>query len=203
MAREGAARHFEGVAGTYTELRGSWLNGVLRRQEQRAVRALAAIEPGAVVLDAGCGDGETLAWLGGLGARAFGFDLVEPMAAHCRRRGLEVCVQDMENPGFRPAFDWVLCIGSLEFTADPGRAIAGFASCLRRPGRLVLLFPRRGLLGRVYAAYHRSHGVDIWLFSRRDVERMLAAAGLRPSAWRDCALSSVVLADFTAPGAAA
>lgn len=189
-----AARHFEKVAGEYTDLRDRGLKGVLRRQEQRAVEELATLNPGSRVLDAGCGDGEVLAWLRSREAVAIGVDLVLPMASHCRRRGFEVVVQDMESLGLRPVFDWVLCIGSLEFVADPRRTLAGLAACLRPAGRLVLLFPRRGFAGIAYAAYHRIHGVPIWLFSQREMTEHLAACGLEIEDWRHGALSSVVRA---------
>jgi SAM-dependent methyltransferase len=189
-----AARHFERVAPTYTALRGRGPNGLLRRQEQRAVAALAAIAPGARVLDAGCGDGETMAWAEGLGARAFGFDLVRSMAGHCRTRGFDVCVQDMESPGFRPVLDWVLCVGSMEFTSDPQRAMHGFSGCLEPGGRLLLLFPRRGLLGHLYRLYHRAHGVPIHVFSHAEISLLLSRAGFQPLRWRRCVLASVCLA---------
>jgi len=199
MAHPAAARHFARVASAYTELRGGGLTGLLRRQEQEAVRALAAVAPGQRILDVGCGDGEVLAWLAAQGARATGVDLVPAMAAHCRRRGFDVCVQDMERLGVRPAFDWVFCVGSLEFTREPRRAIEAFAGALRPEGRLLLLFPRRGVSGFLYAAYHRTHGVPIWLFSRADVSRLLSAAGLVVDGWRDCALSSVCTARRRSP----
>ncbi len=191
MAHPAAARHFARVAATYTDLRRSGVKGALRESEQRAVRELAPVARGERVLDAGCGDGEILAWLVARGARATGVDLVLPMARHCRSRGFEVCVQDMEHLAFRAAFDWVLCVGSLEFTRDPQRALNGFATSLRPGGRLLLLFPRRGGLGLVYAAYHRSHGVPIWLFSHDDITARLRAAGLEVEDWRRCRLSSV------------
>jgi SAM-dependent methyltransferase len=194
MASEAAARHFTRVASDYGKLRQQGLNGFLRGREQRAVAALARVQPGARVLDAGCGDGETLAWLVARGARPVGFDLVAPMAAHCHARGFDVCVQDMERPGFRATFDWVLCIGSLEFTREPASALQALSGCLHQGGRFVLLFPRRNWLGRVYAAYHRRHGVPVWLFSRRQMTRLLRRAGLEPVEWRDCLLSSVCLA---------
>lgn len=194
MANEAARRHFAHAASGYTELRRRGVNGWLRRQEQRAVAELARFDAGVRVLDAGCGDGEILRWATAQGARAFGFDLVPEMAVTCRARGFDVCVQDMEDIGFQPGFDWVLCIGSLEFTPHPERALAGFVRCLRADGHLVLLYPRRGWLGSIYAAYHRRHGVPISLFDRDSLTALMRRLGLEPRAWRDCLLSSVCLA---------
>ena len=197
MATQAVIRHFERVALDYPHLRERWPLGRWRRHEEHAVAALAQIAPGERVLDVGCGDGVTLTWLARVGARAVGVDVTRPMAAHCRRRGFDVCVQDMERLGFRACFDWVLCIGAMEFTAQPVLAVQSFATCLRPSGRLALLFPRRNLLGGLYAAYHRTHGIRARRFSREEITGLLRVVGLEVEAWRDCALSSVCRARQT------
>jgi SAM-dependent methyltransferase len=194
---DAARDHFERAGPSYTRRRHTWPLGALRAGEQRAVQALARVEPGAAVLDVGCGDGEILAWLGAVGARAVGIDAARSMARRCARRGLRVCVQDMEHLGFRGGFDWVFCIGSLEFVPHPQVALQGFADSLRAGGRLALLFPRRNWLGVLYAAYHRSHGVRIHRFSQRQMATLLAAAGLEPRCWERCALSTACVAERT------
>jgi SAM-dependent methyltransferase len=196
MAVRSAVRHFEAAAARYDALRNGGMLGTLRRRELAALRQLAPVRAGERVLDAGCGDGELLAWLAARGARAVGVDAARGMAAACRRRGLAVAVQDMEQLGVRPAFDWTLCIGSLEFAADPRRAVAELAATLRPGGRFVLLYPRREPLGLLYAAYHRLHGVRVTLFSRAEIGALFRAAGLSgPRGWRDCALSTLCVAE--------
>jgi SAM-dependent methyltransferase len=190
-----ARRHFAGVASRYTALRTRWPLGALRAQEERAVRALATVAAGQRALDVGCGDGATLAWLRECGAWAVGVDAVWGMAALARRSGAPTVVQDMEALGIRASFDWVLCIGALEFAASPAAAVAALAGCLGHRGRLVLLFPRRSPLGRVYAAYHRAHGLRIHLFDRDHMRALLAGAGLvSDGRWRDCVLSTACVA---------
>jgi SAM-dependent methyltransferase len=156
------------------------------------VQELVDIEPGATVLDAGCGDGATLDWLEKRGAHALGIDLTLAMARVCASRGFSAAVQDIEELGLRPVFDWVLCVGALEFVPDPGRALKNLADCLAARGRLVLLYPRRGPLGTLYALYHRTHGAHIHLFDASDIEALITSAGLAPpTEHRHCALSSV------------
>jgi SAM-dependent methyltransferase len=196
-----AARHFAGVAADYGVLRARWPLGALRAAEQQAVRALIRIAPGERVLDAGCGDGATLGWVRAQGGRAVGVDLVWDMARHAARGGAAVAVQDMEALGVRPVFDWALCIGALEFTAQPARALAGLATALRPGGRVGLLFPRRTPLGYLYAAYHRRHGVPIRLFSPAEMETLLGGVGLhRAGPWRHSVLSTVCVARPTPTG---
>lgn len=188
-------RHFAGVAEQYTGLRATWPLATLRRQEVEALHALVQPQPGERVLDVGCGDGETLSWLTTIGAWAVGIDVVLGMAQHCRRRGHLVVVQDMEQLGIRACFDWVLCIGALEFTARPQQVIASLGACVRPGGHFVLLFPRRGWRGVAYAAYHRLHGVRVQRFSHEQIRKFMRAAGLQPLAgWRDCWLSTLALA---------
>jgi SAM-dependent methyltransferase len=190
-------QHFESAAAGYTAFRNGWPLSVIRRQERDSLAALMPVEAGDLVLDAGCGDGELLRWLLGLGARPVGIDVSRGMAIQCRRQGFLVSVQDLEAPAFQPAFDWVLCFGALEFARDPARALAAMAQSLRPGGRLVLLFPRLCALGRLYAAYHRfAHGMRIHLFRHRDIALSMRAAGLNePAVWRDLSLSTLCVAD--------
>lgn len=192
MVDPAVVRHFSRVAAGYSRLRGAGPLSRIRSREQAAVRELVEISPGAIVLDAGCGDGATLEWLEARGARALGIDLTLQMARLCAERGFSVAVQDLEQLGLREIFDWVLCVGALEFVPDPARALKNLGMCLGPHGRLVLLYPRKGPLGTLYAIYHRSHGARIHLFDRRDITSLLSGAGLTaPIRHRDCTLSSV------------
>ena len=192
MVDPAVARHFGDAASRYSRLRGSGLLGRVRSREQRAVRELTKVNPGATVLDAGCGDGATLEWLRDRRVRAIGIDLTWPMTRICAMRGLEVAVQDIEEIGLRPIFDWVLCIGSLEFVSNPARALKNLAACLAPTGTLVLLYPRKGPLGTLYSLYHRTHGTRIHLFNTDDISELFSGVGLEPPRTRrDCLLSSV------------
>jgi SAM-dependent methyltransferase len=192
MVDPAVVRHFADAASRYSKLRGSGPLGWVRSREQTAVQEFVDVRPGAAVLDAGCGDGATLEWLRDRGARAIGIDLTWPMTRICAERGFEVAVQDIEEIGLQPIFDWVLCIGSLEFVPSPSRALVNLAACLAPGGTLVLLYPRKGPLGSLYALYHRTHGTRIHLFGNDDISKLFSGAGLEPPrSRRDCLLSSV------------
>lgn len=192
MVNPAVARHFADAASRYSQLRSSGPLGWVRSREQIAVREMVEIERATAALDAGCGDGATLEWLSVQGAHAVGIDLTWPMARICASRGHSVAVQDMENLGLQPVFDWVLCIGSLEFVPRPARALKNLASCLSPTGTFVLLYPRKGPLGALYALYHRTHGTHIHLFDPDDITALFLGAGLQPpQRRRDCLLSSV------------
>jgi SAM-dependent methyltransferase len=195
MVLEAVVRHFDRAAPRYGRFRNIWPLKAIRRSEQNALKEFARVHAGDRVLDAGCGDGETLVWLGACGARPVGIDVAFAMTSLCREHGFDVCVQDLEHPGFRASFDWVLCVGTLEFTRRPAVALRNLAACLRPGGRFVLLFPHRGPMGVLYAAYHRTHGIQIRLFSFGEVHAWMSAAGLQPDEqrWKGW-LSTVVAA---------
>jgi SAM-dependent methyltransferase len=183
--------HFERAAPSYARLRRTWPLALLQDDEERAVHSLATVPAGAHVLDAGCGAGQTMTWLQSRGVAPIGVDRARAMAHECRCRGFAVSVQDMEALAFATAFDWVLCIGALEFTTHPLAALRSFAASLRPRGKLVLLFPRRNGLGLLYALYHRQHGTPIHLFSRTGMHRLLSEAGFQPEAWRHSPLAII------------
>ena len=73
----------------------SWLQSVFEQTEEANRREILAVclrRPGATVLDVGCGNGSmTVRVASQVGAgRVLGVELVEPLAASARRRGVEV-----------------------------------------------------------------------------------------------------------------
>jgi SAM-dependent methyltransferase len=185
MPSPAVVRHFDDVAAGYGAFRNAWPLSVIRRQERAAL----------CVLDAGCGDGELLAWLETTQACAIGIDISRAMTAQCRQRGYRVSVQDLERPALQAVFDWVVCFGALEFAAEPAQSLAALASLLQPGGRFVLLFPRQNPLGRLYAAYHRiAHGVRIHLFRKSEIAGWMRRAHLDEPAWRDLSLSTLCVA---------
>lgn len=192
MVDPAVARHFSRSAASYTRLRRAGPLRRVRSREQAALHAIANVEAGSTALDAGCGDGATLEWLQSRGARAVGVDLTLPMAKTCADTGYAVAVQDIEALGLRPVFDWVFCIGALEFVPDPAGALKSLAECLAPAGTLVLLYPRKGPWGLLYTLYHRTHATRITLYSNDEVAALFAGARLGPpQGRRDCLLSSV------------
>jgi SAM-dependent methyltransferase len=98
------------------------------------------------VLEVGCGQGGTLAWLKdqGLAARTTGIELDAPSAAVARRQVDHVIEGDagtaLDN---LPAasVDLVLCLDVLEHLVDPWRAMARLTRALRPGGHVIISVP--------------------------------------------------------------
>ena len=96
---------------------------------------VAPLEP-ATTLDAGCGEGETIARIGDvLGAGITAVDIDAGCVAATRRRlpGIEAGRGDVTDLDFAGgSFDLVLCLEVLEHVHEPSRAVAELARVARR-----------------------------------------------------------------------
>jgi SAM-dependent methyltransferase len=112
--------------------------------------AATGIEPGAQVLDVGCGSGRTAreaARLAGPTGRVTGIDLSGPMLELARRR---TAAEGLDTVSFERAdaqvadlgtarYDRVISRNGVMFFGDPVAAFANLARALRPDGRLVVL----------------------------------------------------------------
>ena len=111
--------------------------------------AAAAVTPTDVVLDIGCGNGETTRAAAQVAAsgRVVGVDISAAMVAnartHAREAGLhniEVLHGDAQNADLgQEVFDLAISRTGAMFFADPTAAFSNVASSLKRDGRLTLL----------------------------------------------------------------
>jgi ubiquinone/menaquinone biosynthesis C-methylase UbiE len=166
------------VAARFAEFHAAMPPGV----EAAAERFVAALAPGAPVLDLGCGHGRDAAWLRGHGLSVTGADLSPGMLAQARARAPAVPLveADMRRLPFAGgAFAGVWCNAALLHLPKP-EAPAALAEMARvlRPG------------GRLYVALHEGDE-ETWepttwvagearLFARyraEEIERIVEQAG--------------------------
>jgi len=177
----GVISYFERQAERYQEkCEGSvWRD--LRRREMEACMALLEPQREDFILDAGCGAGFYSRVLLKRGAgRVWAADASPAMAAQAEKSGVEkALVGDLSDMRFGTVFDKILSAGMLEFVDSPENAIANLARHLKQGGRLVLLVPRRCLVGYLYYAFHKLHKLDIHLYEESEIEQLCCAAGMR------------------------
>jgi len=154
------------------------LNGT--RQSERRLRTETAWTPdwlkGKWILDAGCGAGRFLEVASRTEeCESVGVDLSEAVdAAHdtlAGRPNVHLVQASLFNLPFRPgSFDGVYCIGVIQHTPDPSRAIRSLAQMVRKGGRIAVTVYERQRFTMLYSKY--------WIrpLSRRlRPERLLAA----------------------------
>ncbi len=169
-----------------TDERKRLLLAALRRQDESARPKRT--------LDAGCGDGQFLAFLAGHGFEVSGVDLSETAIESARRRCPSASLQvgSLEAPLAFPSqtFDAVWCTEILEHLFDVPRALGELNRVLSDRGLLILTTPHHGLLKNLAIAltnFERHFdvtGPHIRFFTRRSLFACLARAGFEPIQWR-------------------
>ncbi|MFC7622952.1 class I SAM-dependent methyltransferase [Microlunatus sp. GCM10028923] len=156
----------------------------------KIIRA-AGLGPGSTVLDVGCGSGEWLAHLAGLGADLTGVDPAAGMIELARERlpDADLRVGSFDDLGVPDAaFDLVTAVNALQFAPDPE---AGLAALLRvtRPGGHVAIAnwaeDARNDLFRIEQAIADATGAAFQpggpLREPGGLEALFARAGLTPT----------------------
>lgn len=113
-----------------------------RNQHGEATFCAALLEPGARVLDAGCGAGRVATRLAELGFDCVGVDRDESMLAVARRTpGVEWVAGDLATWTSTRDFDLVVAAGNVvPLVADPPAVVARLAQHVRADGLLVTGF---------------------------------------------------------------
>jgi SAM-dependent methyltransferase len=127
------------------------------------------------VLDAGCGAGRFLDVASKTGAEVVGIDIsnaVDAAAASLKgRERLHLVQASIYELPFRPgAFDACYCIGVIQHTPDPLRAVRSLPRVLREGGRIALTIYERRRWTMLYSKYLLRP-----LTKRLSKERLLAA----------------------------
>lgn len=180
-----AQAHFDRWARVYERSR---LLGSLQKE------ALAELQPGACdrVLDVACGAGALVAELAPVVERAVGADLSSRMLEIGRARaGADSSAEFVAAPSDALPFEdgsftAVVCTTALHHFPDPQRSIDDMARVLAPDGRLVIGDACRDsvsakLADPLFRHFEKGH---VGLQRMRDIEAMIARAGLRVTASR-------------------
>jgi ubiquinone/menaquinone biosynthesis C-methylase UbiE len=162
---------FEGWAPHYEKTFSLPVLRAFEREEISRVLEVTRVR-GKRVLDIGCGYGKYSGIWEREGARlVVGLDFSPGMIRRARERhpGSHYLVGDAFSPPFRDqCFDLVTCIGVANYYRDVGPLLGEMARLSR--GEVILTFPHRSLLGRVYSLLSR---VPIYLKDRAEAEALL------------------------------
>lgn len=110
------------------------------------------------VLDAGCGAGRFLDVSSNTEAQVVGMDISSAVVAAkanlAGRRNVHLVQASIYEPPFRPeCFDGVYCIGVIQHTPDPPRALRSLPKLLKAAGRIAVTIYERKPWTRLYGKY--------------------------------------------------
>lgn len=157
--------------------RGHWWWRGMRRIAGRLLERANLAGSSLRVLDAGCGTGLTLSWIGlATGATPVGLDRAADALRWCQSRGHRGLLQgDAVRLPFRDAaFDLVISLDVLQHLPRPGgdrSALSEFARVLAPHGVLLLRTNSR-------CGYTRGDDADYQRYSLAELQVLLAGAGL-------------------------
>jgi ubiquinone/menaquinone biosynthesis C-methylase UbiE len=154
------------------------------RLEKRAIaKLLPPASDGGTLLEIGCGTGHWSEYFSNRGFEVTGVDISQRMIAIARQKdivGGTFEVADAERLPFADGvFDVAVAVTTLEFVADPVRAIAEMARCVKRTGGTLIVGAlnllstynqrRKRKVARMYASAN--------LFSPGDMRNLLSPFG--------------------------
>jgi SAM-dependent methyltransferase len=181
--------------------------------ELREAIAALQLKPGMRVLDAGCGTGEALGWLGaevGHDGMAVGMDLAAAHTSAARaiapREAWIMQANLLMAPLARETFDLVWSVNTVNHLRDPDQGVHALATLLRPGGRIAL--GQSSLLPDMYFAwdarlervtneavrryYRDRYGLDERdLTAVRSLVGLLRRSGLRKVTVRTCLIERV------------
>ncbi len=129
------------------------------------------------IIDIGCGDGFYSIKLKQAGARVEGVDISEEMIHNLSSQGIIGHIEKMENFAIDKKFDKAIISGSLEFSLTAFGAFKNIGKHLKKGGKIIILFPRKNIIGLAYFTYHLINGITIRLFSKKELNTLLGEAG--------------------------
>ena len=147
------------------------------------------MQPGARVLDVGCGDGRHIVEAARRGGYAVGLDYDACELAKARERGgglsIDLLVGDATRLPFRDgAFDGVICTETFEHLRDDSGAMREIGRVLSAAGVLLGAVPSHFtelVFWRLSRGYWNTPGGHVRIYRPRELARRLGDAGLRPT----------------------
>ncbi len=181
MPVEPKPAYFDAAARSYAARSEAWPWSWVRRREEAAVFDCLGPVRGCEILELGCGAGYyTSRLIARGGARhVVAVDIAPGMVRQLPAKDVTGIAGDAGAVELDRKFSHILSAGLLEFLEDPVALFQNARRHAMQGARLVVLAPSRGFFGALYRLYHRSHRVDVTLFTEGDIRRLAGLAGWR------------------------
>jgi 2-polyprenyl-3-methyl-5-hydroxy-6-metoxy-1,4-benzoquinol methylase len=144
-------------------------------------------EPGALILDYGCGPGRISQMLVRSGFRVLGLDCSTEMINQAKLRGedgadIRFALLGETGTEFEPdTYGGIVCSSVIEYVDTPGKVLQSFVTALRPGGVLIISYASSTSLWRRYIAYHHDRHphlkIQNHLWNWREAKRIFTNAG--------------------------
>lgn len=182
--RERVFKHYAGIGAHYGSAgrRGSTIDALwsrwVRPREIRIVMAVIDARPGETILDVGCGSGTYAKLLAANGHLITAVDACAAMVEAVRPVVFSAQVAEIETLALLQQYDLVLCLGVLDFVADPASCLRRLARHAKKQGKVIALVPRRGPRGWYYTIAKLLRGIRVNTFDLDSLDALARTCGL-------------------------
>ena len=98
-----------------------------------------------------------------------------------------------EKLNLNRTFDFIICLGMLEFVKDPLAVIKNFKKHSNRKTFILILVPKKNIFGWAYKYFHLINGNRITLFSQSKIEKLFKQEGWKIEKKAKAGLFSLVV----------
>ena len=159
------------AAGVFGWFDRRWSSWARPREIDSVVQTIDA-RAGDSILDVGCGSGTYAKRMSALGARVTAVDASPRMVEAIRPHVAKSFRADIETLALGRTFDRVVCLGVLDFVAEPATCMRRLAEHVSPGGFLIVLAPDRRLVGSYYRLAQLLRGIRVNAFHLDDLDQM-------------------------------
>ena len=172
------AKYFNSQAPTYQSDWGKWPGSQIRKSESNAITSLYRNDEIAEqsIVEFGSGSGYyTRLLLKAHPKHIYAIDFSQAMLNNLPAGNITPICGDATTINLAAKFPFLISAGMLEFVPDPALAVANMAKHALPGATLILLIPINNWWGKLYWLFHKSHGVNINLFSHAKLTKLVNA----------------------------
>jgi SAM-dependent methyltransferase len=155
----------------------------MKAREKKGVVSLFKNIKGKDALDLGCGTGFYTKILLEAGALSVvGVDVSQEMLKHLPEGNVTGVCSKVEDLNLGKKFGVLISCGMMEFLKSPLKAFEVIRSHAAGNAHFYLLMPNKNFMGILYKNFHKMHGVEVNLFSIKDIEALALKTSWRVEA---------------------
>lgn len=151
---------------------------MLRNAELKGFKKLIYNFERKIFLELGSGSGFYSNFLLLNGAKkVYAIDRSKKMIQHISNKKIKKFHLDAGNFNLNKKFSFILCMGLLEFVKSQEKILLNAKKHANSKSKIFILVPRNNLIGRVYKFFHKLNGINIKLFSLKNIDQLLDKTG--------------------------